>query len=348
MGRKMDQTPGWMARGLLCGWLFASGAVWGAPRIELELVTQPGFPLDGAQRWMEGLQDLPLAGLRIRAGRAGDRPEVERRGTDDAPVYFVTGVLTAADSVVLPGGTFALRDKARLAEWLQALATRGPGNVVASGAAFGLTDAQLVQLHDQLAAKVTTSTRGRLCREVVARIAGRLELPLVIDPVPQRVLDQAGAAADELEGASSGTALAALLRPHGLVLVPRERGQQVELWITAVRGARESWPIGWPAPRTERQLVPALFEFLDVDMENAVLSAALEAIQQRLQIRLLLDHNSLARAQIDPSQVMVRFPAGRSYVKRVLDHLLFQARLKGEWRVDEAGQPLLWITTLRP
>ena len=41
-------------------------------------------------------------------------------------------------------------------------------------------------------------------------------------------------------------------------------------------------------------------------------------------------------------------PAKKAYYATVLGQVLFQVRLKYSLRVDEAGKPLMWITTLKP
>ena len=62
---------------------------------------------------------------------------------------------------------------------------------------------------------------------------------------------------------------------------------------------------------------------------------------------MLFDYNSMARHQVEPDKVRVTLPAGRTYYKKVLDRMLFQGKLKAELRVDEAEQPVLWISTLK-
>ncbi|MFV2066395.1 MAG: hypothetical protein ACC645_05405, partial [Pirellulales bacterium] len=73
---------------------------------------------------------------------------------------------------------------------------------------------------------------------------------------------------------------------------------------------------------------------------------ALDALRPRIGAPLLVDHWGLDRAGIDPAKISVSFPRKQTYVKRVLDRLLFQARLKADVRVDEAGHPLIWVAPL--
>jgi len=78
-----------------------------------------------------------------------------------------------------------------------------------------------------------------------------------------------------------------------------------------------------------------------------MLADALEALKPRLELPLLMDHNSLIRFRIDPSKVQVAIPAGKTFYKKILDHLLSQAGMSAELRVDEADTPFLWITTAK-
>jgi hypothetical protein len=45
---------------------------------------------------------------------------------------------------------------------------------------------------------------------------------------------------------------------------------------------------------------------------------------------------------------VVNIPEGQLGYEAVLDRALFQAGLKHEVRVDDAGRPFLWITSRQP
>ncbi len=51
------------------------------PKVSFEIVTQPGIPPTATQQWYQALTDLKIAGLRIRTGAEGDKPQVKRQGT---------------------------------------------------------------------------------------------------------------------------------------------------------------------------------------------------------------------------------------------------------------------------
>jgi hypothetical protein len=154
--------------------------------------------------------------------------------------------------------------------------------------------------------------------------------------------------ADQLQGLSAGTVIVAVLRPLGLVLVPRKEADgTIKLWITDVRNARESWPVGWPPETKPIETAPKLFNNLNVEIDDTPLSQALEAIGGRIEMPILYDHNSLARHRIDPAEAKVSLPAERTYYQRIINRMLNQVQLTSELRVDEAGTPFLWISTLR-
>jgi hypothetical protein len=274
--------------------------------------------------------------------------EVVERGTPNSPVFHVTGLLTRQNTLLVPGARFSPRDRAAITAWVDRLKS---GGLDSSGrsrpSAFGMSGEQLVALHESLGARLLSDTKGLDPKEAVRAIAGRIGPEVIVDPAARGAFAEAEPVYDELRGVSGGTALAAVVRPLGLVVVPQTEAGRVRLLVVDTRKTTESWPVGWPLEKKERELVPKLYEFLPVEITDASLSEALDAVRDRLGVPMLFDHNSLARQRIDPAKVRVSLPVGRTYYKKVVDRMLFQARLKAELRVDEAGQPLLWITTLK-
>jgi hypothetical protein len=321
------------------------------PRVDLELITEKGFAIDGAQEWVEVLKSVGASGIRIRSAEPGDEGGIVTGGTAKAPSYKVTGVLTSGGVLRLPGGQFRLHDKAGISAWIHKLKEGGEEGLTAKVGVFGLTSKQLVAMHEGLASPVGFSTKGKPAGQVVRQIAGNLKkVSVVVDPSAEKALGGDETTPDELSGVASGTALAAALRPLGLVAVPLPpRGSELRLGIADSRAVKESWPVGWPPEKPPRETMPHLFEFLNVEIADTPLPEALDAIQERLKSPFLYDHNSLARHKVDMSAVKVKVPAGKTYYKGILDRMLAQSRpqLKCEIRVDEAGQPLLWITTVK-
>ena len=119
-----------------------------------------GAPLTAAQEWASFLKSFHADRLRIRAAVGGEQPKIETTSAGPDTVYHVTGILTAGNQLQLPGGTFGLRDKGRLQDWISRLAAGGGGEAPASSpAAFGLSGGELVAVHDTLAVRVAGRPR---------------------------------------------------------------------------------------------------------------------------------------------------------------------------------------------
>lgn len=318
---------------------------WGQnASVEFELCTEPGVGISASQEWLAALKDLGLSGLRVRAATGVDRPEVQKKGTSKSPSFRVIGIITADGQLKLPNGSFGMNDKRRLNDWLKKLKASADDDPATKKGAFGLTNKQLVEIHEALAAPVTIETLGQPPQAVAKKITAGLPLNLTVDPDAGRLLAGETVVEDELRGISSGTALAALLRPLGLVLVPALRGSSAQLRITTARQADELWPIGWPKDENADKAVPQLFKIIEVEIDETPLADALESIQKRLKVPFLYDHNGLARQRIDLQAKQVSFRKGKASYGRILDRLLSQSRLQWELRFDEADNPLIWIS----
>ena len=314
--------------------------VQAAPRVELNLVTQEGFPITGQQQWLQVLGGLQFDGVRIRRATGGEKIEVVREGSDASPVYRVTGVLTRNNQLILPNGRFTIRDAGAISDWKERLQKGGAGGLEPKAqAAFGLSTDQFVAIHTKLAGPILFSTQGQTPKAVVREIAK--DVSITIDRESLAAFEDEWVVPEELEGLSAGTVLAAAIRPLGLVLVPTAVSE------TDVRKAPQSWPVGWPPEKPEREIAPKLFEFFTFEAPGNPLQQALDAIGGNLEMMFLYDHNGMARQQIDPQKVMIEFPESRSYYKKVLSRVLFQAKMKSDLRVDEAGQPFLWVSPLK-
>jgi hypothetical protein len=334
---------------LAVGALIGPPSLLAAPRVEIELATDGNFPATAQQQWYKLLTELKVDDLRIRKAGPDDKAEITAGGTEKTPVYRVRGRLTGNNELIVPGGRFSSRDREGLSRWLTKLRQEGPERAATKEKLpFGLLPKEFAEVHADLAHKVAFSTKGLKLHEAAAKIAGALQIPLSIDRSAAAGLQRAEPIQEELEGISSGAALAYLLRPAGLVLEPKlDSRRKLQYSITRPSADRTPWPIGWPADRPAREILPALFEQLNVEIDDTPLSETLEAIGERLDSPVLYDHYALARRGIDPEKAKVKLAPAKLAYAIILNKALHQADLKGEWRIDEAGKPLLWVTTLK-
>jgi hypothetical protein len=319
-----------------------------APRVELELITEPGFPMTESHRWLRMLKDLDVGNLRIRSAGPREKVEIRQRGSGNSTVYHVTGLLTTRNTLRLPGGEFRHGDKPGIAAWIAKLKEGGASGLHEKPGPFGLTATQLVAVHEALSSPVTFSTKGQKSYDAMKKIADGLSLSFTADHGAVRVMAGDKPVLDELQGLSAGTALAAILRPLGLALVPQKSsGGEIKLFITQVQRAPESWPVGWPSEKSPNETLPELFKFLPVEIEDQPLAEVFGIIGSRIKAPILYDHNSLARHGIKPAEVKVSQPRMRTYYQGIINRLAHQAKLKSDLRVDEAGKPFLWISSLQ-
>jgi hypothetical protein len=330
--------------------LWAAGAVaHAAGRVELELLTDARAPITSQQEWLQRLSQAGVSNLRIRARRLSDQVGIEVRGTDAAPIYAVTGLIDSGGEVHLPGARFRTTEAARLVRWLDELARFGPSRQPPAKSAFGLSAEQFEEVHRGLSRPLGFSTEGVPRREVVEKIVQALPLPVGSDPQILQAIQDVDVVAEELSGLSGGTALAYVVRPLGACLVPRAAGAgKLQCVLVKARPNTEAWPIGWEPEKHRSKLVPGLFEFLNVNVQGVAVTQVLETVAQRLEVPVLMDYNALARHGIEPDQAMVNHPQRRTSYTLLLKRTLYQAGLKSEVRVDEAGKPFLWVTTVKP
>ena len=329
------------------GLVLASSAA-AAPRVSLELATEKNFPLTGAQQWSRLLADAGITNFRIRAATGADRPLVEKFGDDKNPSYRVVGLLTAGNQLVVPGAKFSARDAAGIRNWLETLADQGEAGVTERRSAFGLLGKELVEVQDDLKQSIDFSTTGMSLSDALKKLENRLKFPLVIDLVAKLETEQV-TIEDNLLGVSAGTAIAVMLRPAGLAMSPeRPRGGTLQYRVAKPVEGRESWPIGWPPEKKPIDILPALYEFINVEISDTPVKDAVDAIAERLKVPFLYDRNAMAWHEIDLTKVDATVPGKRSTYSLILQKVLRQAMMKPELRLDEAGKPFYWITTIKP
>jgi len=320
-----------------------------APPVYLELLVEGNPALGGAQKWSRFLAKCDFTDVRIRGGRPGDKTALKQKGTEDSPRFYIVGILNQRNMMELPGARFRFGDQKGINAWIKKLRADGKEEVFAVRGTFGLTKDELLKVHKQLSKPIRVATRGVRVGKVAQAIVNDLGMPFSMSPGARAAFQTQESVAEELKAMSSGTSLACAVRPLGLVVAPRKQaGKPVEIHFAKTGEIREPWPVGWPPQKSPGKSFPKMFKFLNISVDNSVLSEALESLEGRMEGRpFLYDHNAMARHRIDPKKVKVSFPKKRSYYKRIIDDLLRQALLKSEIRVDENGLPFLWISTLQ-
>ncbi len=267
----------WLVAATTCLLSTTATCVAAQTPVSLELITESGFPVEGQRQWMEALKTLGFTNLRIRSARADEEPLITNRGTDENPRYAVIGVLTKDNRLHLPGLTVRSGQRQQLADWLARLREGGEDAITGAAGAFGLTAKQFVVLHDAVKAAIAFQTKGKLVRDVVQQIVDSTPVAVEIDATAGPVIAGNEQVSDDLQGLSRGTALAAVVRPLGLVVIVTGQGKRVAgLRVAKPTGKEEAWPVGIAPTTPPDKLAPALFKFINVEINERPLSEALD------------------------------------------------------------------------
>lgn len=329
----------WLALGCLLAWAATA-------RVELEVFLDDRAPLTAAQEWLSRLGRAGITNVQIRRKQSGDAVGIERTGGASNPVYRVVGALNSSNELVLPGARFRSSEATRVTAWLNDLAKLGPPSERPAKVLFGMSAQRLNQARAELGRPLGFSTAGMTPAVVVERIRARIRSPLEIRE--RYTALETEKVIEDLSDLSCGTALAAALRPAGYCLVPRETDDgSLQYDIVRSKPDLEVWPVGWPLDKAEHELAPAMYEFLNANIQGVAITEVLKAVGGRLKMPVLMDHNAMARYGVEPEKTTIKLPQSRTTYSILLRKALFQARLKHEVRMDEAGTPFLWITTIK-
>jgi hypothetical protein len=319
-----------------------------AGQVRLELVGDARGTALSFQDWGQTLDGAGIKNVRLRTATETDKVGIEIRGTADRPLYIVTGRVVSGDELLLPGARFKRSDMKRLTQWLDDLAQNGPPDKRPKLVAFGLTAVQFERVKKDLAAPVGFSTLGLSRREAVEKIARIISFAVKFENDFKESSDD-DKVEDELSGLSCGTALACLLRPAGYCLVPQAAGNQIKYAVLKAQpDIKEFWPVGRAPESPLPEVLPGLFEFLNVNVQDVSAATVLETIGKRLKTPVLYDRVALAKYKIDPAKAPVSFPRTRTNYSMALKKMLFPAGLQFEVRTDEAGAAFLWVSTIKP
>lgn len=310
-----------------------------AESVELNVVRSSRASFGSAQQWAGALSKLRNVRVRSNTNQA-PRPELKWVGS----TLYVTAVIGANDELVVPGRKFSARQTPALAAWIEEQkSARTRGSTEARDQKFGLTASEIEQVHELLKAVVTTSTKDVPTRDVLRGILRSNNLPLRIDARILQVLGETKTIT-EWEGYSVGTVLAALLRPHAMVMVPEVTSRRVQLSVQSEDAVVEGWPVGWPSKLKKQELVPKLFETLPIEIYDTSIRDVMTALEGRVETPIIFDEGLLSAAQMDPDSIKVTIKAKRSFYGKVIRKAAFDAKMKTEIRTDEQGKPFFWVT----
>ena len=316
--------------------------------VDLEIVVLRGAPIDAAQRWTKQLSANKFNRVRVRTGDES-RPSLKTTNSSGTVRHSVIGIIDSRNNLYLPGAKFRLGQKRQIEEWVEKLSADKQTDNQAKrqnespSSAFGLSEKDLVRLHDRLNIRLDVDA-GVKTQDVIRRFEEKTKLKVSVAAVAKVRLTFP--VERKISGLSAGTSLAATLRPLRLCMVPQLQGGITTIRIDDLQSARESWPVGWPRQKKRIELVPKLFEHLEVKINSTPLPNVLSAIENKLGVPIIVDDYTFSQRSIELDKLKVNFPSRRVLYDKFMGVILNRNLMRFEVRVDEAGSPFLWVTKI--
>jgi len=314
--------------------------------LTLAISSNSSAALGSQQRWMKALENVGadrVASSTLTQG-AATVEETERGGTR----YIRVQGFLERGKLELSGGSYRLGEIGKIRDLLQKFRDDGKETTLAQKHDFGLTSSQLVSLAEKLAKPVAEPTKGKPFSAVVNAIASQTGVSFVRDSTARAALAGQTDVTQEFEGMASGTALAVLVKPLGLVLQPdREQGQQVQVHIKRPEAGKKSWPVGRELESAPVLVEPRMFQKLPIGIKNYPLDKVMAAFQQKAQVPFIYDDQVIAAEGIEVSKTLVSISNKNGNLMVMINKLLRETkpkRLSGKLRVDDAGKAFLWVT----
>jgi hypothetical protein len=320
--------------------------------VSVELVFDARFGAGlHAQEWSRTFQQLGFP-VRIRREVAGDALEVKEDTVGTRRRVSVTGRLDRSGDLLFPERRFSRSQAGKLGEWLKDLQEYGAQGAPGGQPVWGLDTAQFEALYSALARKIEVGTEGLPPGEAFARVGLPGAYPLRLTAKAERWLTTefpgTSKVRQDVKDFSTGTGLAILLGEFGLGFRPqRQPDGSIELVVDPLQETTDVWPVGWEPKASRQKTFPGLYELVPVELEEVKLTDVLQAISVKTGIPVRYDHYRIAASGIELDEVLVSYPPRKTSWSLLLRGITSPHRLMRELKIDERGQPFVWITTVK-
>ena len=325
-----------------------------APETEvvLELITGEAAAAEHAQEWGQQLQKLKVT-FQTRQGVAADKPHVREQKLGRLRRVTVVALLDRNGKIVCADRSFTLAQSGKLAEWIRELKSYGAQGAPQGKPMFGLDESQFTSVFKGLSPNVEADTLGLKLTAALSKLPLPAKHPLRLTPEGKQAAQKVDAdkvLRQSVRGLSVGTGLAVVLSEFGLAFKPlRTPDGAIELSVFPREDDSEIWPIGWPLDpsRPQGKIAPALFKMVPVELNDVPLTEVLVAASNASEVPILIDYHPIDQQAIDLSELKVTVPQRTTTWGLLLKQMTFNHKLGRRIATDEAGRPLVLITTLK-
>jgi hypothetical protein len=304
-----------------------------------------------AQDWSRVFEQLKVP-VRIRRGLPGDKQGVSEQIVGTLRFVKAIGTLERSGEISFGRRRYSRADAEKLGEWLRELQAYGAQGSPKGQPLWGLSDTQFSELYEALAEPVENEIEGLSLTGAIALMRLPQRYPLRFSSAARQWLETEKSLPEKVRQQfkefAKGTALAIVLNNFGLGFRPERTPQGgIELVAEPLGESGEFWRAGWEPKDTRPQTAPRLFELVPVELEDVPLVDVLDAISARTGLPIRYDDYRIARYEIDLQYLKVSYPSRRTSWSIVLRGLTNPAKLSHELRIDERGEPFIWISTLK-
>ena len=306
------------------------------------------------QQWRPFFEQLGVA-VRIRQSILNEEPEVVERKFGRLRQITLRGRLDRRGKLVFLDRTFVRGDAAKFREWIRELETYGAQGAPEGKPLWGLNKTQYGGVHTALSRKTGNEIEGLALEAALEKLELPSDYPLRLTTTTRSWLATRFPGAPKtrkrLLGTSQGTALAILLDEYGLGFRPlRTPEGSIELVIDPLEKTTDAWPIGWDLRKlklSRQKTAPKLFALIPVELDNVKFLDILNAVSIETEVPIHVDHYRIEARGTDLEKLRVSHPPRKSSWSLLLRRVTNPHKLMSCIRVDELGQPLVWITTLQ-
>lgn len=319
--------------------------------VDVELITGKNGGALQAQRWLPVFEQMGVD-VRIRQAIFKDKPEIRENQVGPLRRVKVIGKLERTGAIVFPGKSFTRSDAAKLSEWLRDLQTFGKQGNPAGQPMWGLNKTQFSEVYESLSKKVGGDAKGKSLREGVEALGLPKKYPVRFSTSATAWLRSEYSSdktyPQSLEAFTQGTALAMLLNDFGLGFQPSRTPEgSVEILVESIRSTTKVWPVGWELKQSRQKTAPKLFQMIPVELDNVALMDVLNAISVKTTVPVRFDRYRIEGHGIDIDKLHVSYPERKTSWNLLLRGVTNPNRLAHHLKIDERGQPFIWVTTLK-
>lgn len=318
--------------------------------VSLILLTDATSAAEHAQAWGQRLQKFEI-GFQTRQAIAGEKLQVTEKKLGRLRQVAVVAQLDRNGKIVCQNRAFTLGDADKLADWIRELKAYGAQGAPNGKPMFGLDERQFNAVLKALSTPVEVETNGLTLDGSLQKLPIPREHPIRLTPEAERTireLDRDKVVRQSLAGLSVGSVLAATLAEFGLSFRPlRTPSSKIELAISPRSDETDAWPVGWPLDpsKPQGQLVPALFQMVPVELNEAPLPDVLVAAAEASETPIVIDHFAIERQGIDLSEIKITIANRKTAWGVLLRQITTPHKLGSRLLTDDTGRPFVLITT---